>query len=126
MNTFTKIIAGLSVATVAALSMNAPAQAAGNNDWDTVGYSQHLDGGGTMRFDIPFDGGCTAIISVVGADYDDDLDLRIVYPDGYTVYASDYGDDEIWIDTERGGNFDIYVDNAEDWHSDFTLRVEYA
>jgi hypothetical protein len=126
MNTFTKIIAGLSVATVAAFSMNAPAQAAGNNDWDAVGYNQHLDGGDSMRFDIPFDGGCTAIISVEGAEYDDDFNLRIVYPDGYTVYASDYGDDEIWIDTERGGNFDVYVDNAEDWHSDFTLWVEYA
>ena len=87
MKTLSKLIAGLSVAGIAALALSAPALATGNNDWDAVGYSQHLDGGDSMRFDIPFDGGCYAIISVVGAEYDDDLDLRIVYPDGYTVYA---------------------------------------
>ena len=126
MKTLNKLIAGLSVAGLAALAVSAPAFATGNNDWDAVGYSQHLDGGDSMRFDIPFDGGCDVLISVEGAEYDDDFDLRIVYPDGYTVYASAYGDDEIWIDTEHGGNFDIYVDNVEGWHSDFTLWVDYA
>src|SRR5689334_9473613 len=92
MKTLTKLIAGLSVAGIAALAVSAPALATGSNDWDAVGYNQHLDGGKTMRFDLPMRAGCRMVISVAGLDYEDDLDLRIVYPDGYTLYADDYGD----------------------------------
>mgnify|MGYP003383239454 CR=1 FL=1 len=124
MDRFTKIIAGLSVATLAALAMNAPAQAVGNNDWEDVGVTWYLDAGESERFDLPLEGGEYVYIDL--ESYNADANLCVVYPDGYTICSDEYGDDSIEIDTEYGGNFDIYVDNVDYDGTDFTLYVEYA